>query len=86
MTIQDCILKYSKKISESRYKEQTTLEILNEINILTYENNTLIRREDKLEIIEGILKLRFPYSSPYQIQNSNEEYIKILTEAIKRNK
>lgn len=92
MTKDEFIKKISNKLSYSYDREQTVKEIISEIDNLTYqESNLPISKETKVELLERLLESRFPFEKTRAdidrlVENSNEEYIKILTRSIKQNK
>lgn len=92
MTKIEFIKNASTKISNSKNKILTTQNIISEIDSLTYENTNLpISKETKVELLEGIIKIIFPHGRTISetntlLENSNEEYIKILTKSIRENK
>lgn len=92
MTKDEFVKKVSSKLSHSYDKVQTVKEIILEIDNLTYqETNLPISKETKVELLEGLLISRFPFEKTKAnigrlVENSNEEYIKILTRSIEKNK
>lgn len=92
MTKDEFIKKISNKLSYSYDRVQTVKEIISEIDNLTYqESNRPISKETKVELLEGLLHSRFPFEKTRAnigrlVENSNEEYIKILTRSIEKNK
>lgn len=92
MTKDEFIKKAKTKLSTSFNKTETIKEIIKEIDGLTYqETNNPISKKLKVEISEEILWSRFPSEKtrtnmPRLIENSNEEYLKILIRSIERNK
>lgn len=82
MTKKEFILKYKEMICMSKNKNATTKEILSQIDKLTYENNQLIKDEDKKIILEGLQQELFNESVLVHSQD-NSEYLELISQAIK---
>lgn len=84
MTIDELKVKYANEILSSDDKEKATLNVINKINSLTYEENGLkISKHDKQILVNGILDLLTPKTkSGRQIvlcEKENSNYLKMLS-------
>ena len=83
MTLQELIIKYRGKILASKDKKATTVEIIKEIEKLTYSaNNQPISAQDKIKILDGLRKQILTESLEHFAQD-NKEYLELINQAIK---